>query len=148
MVGICLTHSEVGKKIWDYKRDCNWCLLFAVWHRQCQYVDRPHVYDMAGKLTWTCLVGAPLSGWISDIVIIRSQRKRGFWYPEDRLRATLFGTFLPIAVILSAVITRYIPGTYGLILNLFCLFFTGVAVSILNTSLRVTSFTPFRLILS
>lgn len=95
-----------------------------------------------------CLVGAPLSGWISDIVIIRSQRKKGFWYPEDRLRATLFGVFLPIAVVLSAVVTRYIAGTCGLILNLFCLFFTGVAVGILNTSLKVISFPPFRLILS
>ena len=93
------------------------------------------------------LVGAPLSGWISDIVIIRSQRKRGLWYPEDRLRATLFGAFLPVAVILSAVVTRYISGTCGLALNLICLFFTGVAVSILDTSLKATSFTSFRSIL-
>lgn len=62
MLGICLTHSEVGKKIWDYKRDCNWCLLFAVWHRQCQYVDRPHVYEIVGKthldvLSWCTTVG-------------------------------------------------------------------------------------------
>ncbi|KAL9714594.1 hypothetical protein Ac2012v2_001249 [Leucoagaricus gongylophorus] len=78
-------------------------------------------------------IGAPLSGWISDIVIIRSQRKRGLWYPEDRLRATLFGAFLPVAVILSAVVTRYIPGTCGLALNLICLFFTGVAVDIVLT---------------
>lgn len=75
------------------------------------------------------LVGAPLSGWISDMVIIRSRRKRGgLWYPEDRLKATLFGIFLPIAIILSGVITKYVPGPVGLVGNLVCLFFTGVAV--------------------
>ncbi|KXN87016.1 Quinidine resistance protein 1 [Leucoagaricus sp. SymC.cos] len=78
-------------------------------------------------------IGAPLSGWISDLVIIRSKRQRGVWYPEDRLRATLFGLFLPIAVILSGVITKQVPGTLGLVLNLVCLFFTGVAVDIVLT---------------
>lgn len=79
-------------------------------------------------------IGAPLSGWISDLVIVRWKRKRGgIWYPEDRLRATLFGTFLPLAVVLSAVITKYVPGSVGLALNLVCLFFTGVAVDIVLT---------------
>ncbi|KAF5349687.1 hypothetical protein D9756_008816 [Leucocoprinus leucothites] len=79
-------------------------------------------------------IGAPLSGWISDIVIIRSKGKRGgLWYPEDRLRAALFGVFLPVTVILSAVFTKYISGTMGLVLNLICLFFTGVAVDMVLT---------------
>lgn len=64
------------------------------------------------------------------MVIIRSRRKRGgLWYPEDRLKATLFGIFLPITIILSGVITKYVPGPVGLVGNLVCLFFTGVAVS-------------------
>ncbi|KAF9447241.1 MFS general substrate transporter [Macrolepiota fuliginosa MF-IS2] len=79
-------------------------------------------------------IGAPLSGWISDVVIIRWMRKRGgIWYPEDRLRATLGGIFLPVAVILSGIITRYVPGVPGLAANLVCLFMTGVAVDLVLT---------------
>jgi len=80
-------------------------------------------------------IGAPLSGWISDLVIIRWRKKRGgLWYPEDRLRATLFGIFLPVAVVFSALVCRYLSGdTVGLALNLFCLFLAGVAVDIVLT---------------
>ncbi|EKM83282.1 hypothetical protein AGABI1DRAFT_69563 [Agaricus bisporus var. burnettii JB137-S8] len=77
-------------------------------------------------------IGAPLSGWLSDLVLVRGMKKRGYWYPEDRLRATLFGLFLPVAVISSALITRYVPGPLGLVGNLACLFFTGVAVSVVR----------------
>lgn len=91
---------------------------------------------MGNKLHFIHLVGAPLSGWLSDLVIVRSMKERGYWYPEDRLRATLFGLFLPIAVVLSAVITKYVPGPLGLVGNMACLFFTGVAVSFVSDHLH------------
>jgi hypothetical protein len=74
------------------------------------------------------LVGAPLSGWVSDKVMAKYRRERGSWYPEDRLRASLFGFFLPVTVIAPAVTTRYITGMLGLALNLLCFLINGVAV--------------------
>ncbi|KXN92614.1 hypothetical protein AN958_02995 [Leucoagaricus sp. SymC.cos] len=78
-------------------------------------------------------IGAPLAGWISDQVVIRYKKKRGYWHPEDRLRASLFSCYLPLTVLGSALITKYIPGTLGLILNLVCLFFNGVGCDIALT---------------
>lgn len=75
------------------------------------------------------LVGAPLSGWVSDKIVIKYKRIRGYWYPEDRLRASFSGAFLPFSVLASGLITKYIPGTIGLALNLVCLFISGVGVS-------------------
>ncbi|KAF9443137.1 hypothetical protein P691DRAFT_788420, partial [Macrolepiota fuliginosa MF-IS2] len=82
---------------------------------------------------YTALLGAPLSGWISDKIVIRYKAKRGEWYPEDRLRASLFGCFIPITVLASALITKYIPGRLGLTLNLICLFTNGIGVDIALT---------------
>jgi len=78
-------------------------------------------------------VGAPLSGWISDKIVIRYKKKRGFWYPEDRLRACLFSFYLPVTVLAPSVITRYIPGRLGLALNLVCLFINGVGTDVALT---------------
>ncbi|XP_006457139.1 hypothetical protein AGABI2DRAFT_79066 [Agaricus bisporus var. bisporus H97] len=74
-------------------------------------------------------IGAPLAGWISDRTVIQYKAKRGHWYPEDRLRASLYGAYLSVTVIASALVTTYIPGTLGLVLNLVIFFFNGVGVS-------------------
>lgn len=91
-----------------------------------------HLFKQIGpELIWLILIalaGAPLSGWVSDKVVAKYRRKRGYWYPEDRLRASLFGFFLPIAVFAPAVITEYVPGTLGLVMNLLCFLINGIAV--------------------
>ena len=77
------------------------------------------------------LVGAPLSGRLSDRIIIYYRKKRdGVWYPEDRLRAALPGAliFVPLSMLFSGLLTEYVPGTLGLVLNLVCLFANGLGV--------------------
>lgn len=62
-------------------------------------------------------------------MVVQYKKKRGYWYPEDRLRASLYGAYLPLTVIGSALATAYVPGTSGLILNMVIFFWNGVGVS-------------------
>lgn len=78
-------------------------------------------------------VGAPLAGRLSDRIVMRYRASRkGEWVPEDRLRACLWGAalFVPMSVLASGLITHYVGGNLGLGLNLVCLFFNGMGVSI------------------
>ncbi|KAK0186140.1 MFS general substrate transporter [Armillaria mellea] len=83
------------------------------------------------------IVGAPLAGYLSDRAVILSRKKYGAdsWKPEERLRAALIGTLIPVplSVLLSGLITRYIDGTLGLVLNLVCFFVNGVGVDMALT---------------
>ncbi|PBK92229.1 MFS general substrate transporter [Armillaria gallica] len=78
------------------------------------------------------IVGAPLAGYLSDRAVIISRKKHGAdsWKPEERLRAALIGTLIPVplSVLLSGLITQYVDGTLGLVLNLLCFFVNGVGV--------------------
>ncbi|KAH9483455.1 Itaconate transport protein [Psilocybe cubensis] len=77
------------------------------------------------------MIGAPLAGSISDKVVIYYRKSRGGeWYPEDRLRTTLIGglIFVPLSVLMSGLLTTYVPGKLGLALNLVCLFINGLGV--------------------
>ncbi|XP_006457565.1 hypothetical protein AGABI2DRAFT_79926 [Agaricus bisporus var. bisporus H97] len=74
-------------------------------------------------------VGAPMSGWISDQIVIYYKAKRGYWCPEDRLRACLYSAYLPITVLASALVTKYVDGTPGLALNMVLFFMNGIGVS-------------------
>jgi hypothetical protein len=77
-------------------------------------------------------VGAPIAGRISDQIVMRCRTGRGGkWYPEDRLKATLFGAFIlvPLSVFFSGLLTAYVPGKLGLVLNLISLFLNGIGVS-------------------
>jgi MFS family permease len=79
------------------------------------------------------LVGAPLAGRISDKVVIKwRERRGGVWYPEDRLRATMSGALflVPLSVLCSGLLTQFVDGKIGLILNLMCLFMNGVGVGV------------------
>ena len=101
------------------------------------------------------LVGAPLSGRLSDRIILYYQKKRGGgngeWYPEDRLRAALPGALflVPLSVLISGLLTEYVPGPLGLGLNLVCLFANGMGVIFfffffqLNRSLYIKSLFGF-----
>ncbi|KAF4607847.1 hypothetical protein EYR40_000183 [Pleurotus pulmonarius] len=79
------------------------------------------------------VVGAPLAGFISDRVVhaYRSKR-RGEWYPEDRLRTTLIGaaTCAPLSVLLVGATVTYVPGRTGLITCLGLLFVNGIGVDL------------------
>jgi len=76
-------------------------------------------------------VGSPLGGILSDRVVVeRTKRRGGIWYPEDRLRVGLLpaGLFVPLSFLLYAVALEYVPGSVGLTICLFCLFVNGVGV--------------------
>ncbi|KIP04583.1 hypothetical protein PHLGIDRAFT_129402 [Phlebiopsis gigantea 11061_1 CR5-6] len=76
-------------------------------------------------------IGAPLSGALSDRMVIRWRKKRGDkWVPEDRLRATMWGAGLlvPCSILFSGLTTQYIKGTVGLVLNLVFFFMNGIGV--------------------
>ena len=77
-------------------------------------------------------MGAIIIGRISDHTVIKWRKKRrGVWYPEDRLRAALipFAIFVPLSVLGFGLVNRFVDGTLGLVLSLVCLFFNGVGVS-------------------
>ena len=77
------------------------------------------------------IVGAPLSGRVSDLMIKKWRRKRaGKWVAEDRLRAALFGaSWLPLSMVFFGLAHAYIGGTTGLAVVLGCLFIHGIGVS-------------------
>ena len=90
-------------------------------------------------------VGAPIAGRLSDTVVIKwRERRKGVWYPEDRLRATWVGGLfmVPLSIAASGLITTYIGGPIGLWLNLLCLFTNGMGVG-LCLSLCMKSLTSF-----
>ena len=77
-------------------------------------------------------MGATIVGRISDQTVIKWRRKRkGLWYPEDRLRAALipFGIIVPLSVLTFGLVNKFVDGNLGLGLCLVCLFLTGVGVS-------------------
>ena len=76
-------------------------------------------------------VGAPLAGRLSDRIVVKWRKERGGeWYPEDRLKGTLFvaGVLVPLSVLGCGFVTTYVPGKIGLALNLICLFVNGFGV--------------------
>ncbi|KAG1749491.1 major facilitator superfamily domain-containing protein [Suillus lakei] len=76
-------------------------------------------------------IGAPIAGRLSDIVVRRWREKRkGVWFPEDRLRATWIGglVVVPLSIGASGLITTYVGGPVGLWLNLLCLYMNGMGV--------------------
>ncbi|KAJ3575473.1 hypothetical protein NP233_g1075 [Leucocoprinus birnbaumii] len=73
------------------------------------------------------MIGSPLSGWLSDRTVIRYKQKRGYWYPEDRLRACFFSWFLPLTVLAPGLIITFVSNrTVGLALCLVCFFINGI----------------------
>ena len=92
------------------------------------------------------LVGAPIAGLISDRTVIWWQNKRkGAWYPEDRLRASLIplALIVPLPVIAFGFINTFVDGPLGLLLSLLCLFINGIGVSIsfiMDHSVELTIF--------
>ena len=88
---------------------------------------------LTGRLIlFTCTVGAPIGGRISDAVVRRAKEERkGIWVPEDRLRAVWVGglVLIPVSVTLAGFTTEYVDGMIGLVINLVCFFTNGLGVS-------------------
>lgn len=76
------------------------------------------------------LLGAPLAGRNSDKIVKKWRQKRGTWYPEDRLRATLTGAliYVPVSVLLFGIFVENVEGKLGIALALVCLFINGIGV--------------------
>ncbi|KAF8889816.1 MFS general substrate transporter [Infundibulicybe gibba] len=77
------------------------------------------------------IIGAPLAGRISDKILVRLREQRGgVWYPEDRLRVTVFAAaiLVPVTVLGSGLLTQFMGGALSLTLNLICLFFNGAGI--------------------
>jgi MFS family permease len=81
------------------------------------------------------IVGAPLAGYLSDRIVVTWREKRGSWYPEDRLRATLIGAafLVPISTLAIGIIIDNIPGPLGLSLIMFGMFLNGIGVDTVLT---------------
>ncbi|KAG0701562.1 major facilitator superfamily domain-containing protein [Suillus ampliporus] len=76
-------------------------------------------------------IGAPLAGRLSDVVVKKWRKKRkGVWFPEDRLRATWIGGLfmVPLSIAASGLLTTYVGSPIGLWLNLLCLYTNGMGV--------------------
>lgn len=80
-------------------------------------------------------IASAIAGRLSDAMVEKRKAARnGIWVPEDRLRVILIGgLFVPLSVGLSGLVTTYIAGPLGLVLNLLCLFMNGVGVDFVLT---------------
>jgi len=82
------------------------------------------------------ILGAMVAGRISDNVIIQWRKRRnGQWVPEDRLRGAMFaaGILVPVPIMLSGIVTHFVPGLVGIVINLMCLFINGIGVDMVLT---------------
>ena len=71
-------------------------------------------------------------GRISDYVVVKWRRKRkGVWYPEDRLRAAIgpLAVIIPLSLLAFGLVNKLVDGNLGVVLSLVCLFVNGGGVS-------------------
>ena len=82
--------------------------------------------------TSSITVGAAIVGRVSDHIVIKWRRKRkGVWYPEDRLRAAIvpLAIIIPVSLLVFGLVNKFIDGNLGVVLSLVCLFVNGGGVS-------------------
>jgi len=78
------------------------------------------------------MVGSAIVGRVSDLTVIKWRRKRkGVWYPEDRLRAAVipFAVLVPLSLLGFGLVNKFVDGNLGIMLSLVCLFFDGAGVN-------------------
>ena len=71
-------------------------------------------------------------GRVSDHIVIKWRRKRkGVWYPEDRLRAAIvpMAVLIPLSLLAFGLVNKLVDGNQGLVLSLVCQFVNGGGVS-------------------
>jgi hypothetical protein len=103
--------------------------------RQLQYVNLN--VDACVILILRDVVGAPLSGILSDRVLVAARKRRGnVWVPEDRLHPALIGAgaavFVPCSVLFVGLILQFVHGRVGLVLICLCFFMNGLGVGVLS----------------
>jgi len=77
------------------------------------------------------MIGVIIVGRVSDDIVIKWRRKRkGVWYPEDRLRAAAvsLAALIPLSLIAFGLVNKFIDGNLGLVLSLVFLFINGGGV--------------------
>ncbi|KAH8832729.1 MFS general substrate transporter [Flagelloscypha sp. PMI_526] len=81
------------------------------------------------------IIGAPVAGRISDHFVVRWKERRGFWYPEDRLRASIVGALflVPLSTLAIGIIVETIPTPLGLTLVMVGMFINGIGVDLVMT---------------
>jgi len=129
--------TSAGRTLQHQKRSCDWRVISPKWTWQCAYVPTRFLFKNMLRCRRLVTVGAPIAGRISDRILVAWREKRnGRLVPEDRLRAALPGALvlLPLSVLLSGVFTRYVAGTTGLVLNMVCLFVSGIGVRMGSTA--------------
>ena len=71
-------------------------------------------------------------GRVSDHIVIKWRRRRkGVWYPEDRLRAAIvpLAVIVPLSLLAFGLVNKFVGGHLGILLSLVCLFVNGGGVS-------------------
>ena len=128
-----------GRSLPHNQRGINWCLLFASRHRKHEFVvNLFHLMDHNLLRS----VGVTIVGRVSDHIVIKWRKKRkGVWYPEDRLRAAIvpLAVIIPLSLLAFGLVNRFVDGTLGLRLSLVCLFVNGGGVSWTNVELWSTT---------
>jgi len=79
------------------------------------------------------MVGVAIVGRVSDHIVIKWRKKRkGVWYPEDRLRAAIvpMAVLIPLSLLAFGLVNKLVDGNFGLVLSLACLFVNGGGVDI------------------
>ncbi|KAF9261790.1 hypothetical protein L218DRAFT_472856 [Marasmius fiardii PR-910] len=58
------------------------------------------------------------------------EERGGVWCPEDQLRPTMLSAavFVPLSTLGIGIVTHYVSGRLGLVLNILCLFFNGLGI--------------------
>jgi len=77
------------------------------------------------------MFGVTFVGRFSDRIVIKWRRKRkGVWYPEDRLRAAIIPSaiIIPLSLLAFGLVNKFVDGNLGLWSSLFCLFVNGAGV--------------------
>ena len=71
-------------------------------------------------------------GRVADYIVIKWRRKRkGVWYPEDRLRAAIVPLALLVLSLLAfGLVNKFVDGKLGVGLSLVCLFVNGGGVRV------------------
>jgi len=77
------------------------------------------------------MIGVTIVGRVSDHIVVKWRRKRkGVWYPEDRLRAAIvpLAVLIPLSLLAFGLVNKFVDGNLGLGLSLVCLFVNGGGV--------------------
>ena len=107
-------------------------MLFTCRYRKHEFVVLKESLPFAGPSPSSITVGVTIVGRVSDHIVIKWRRKRkGVWYPEDRLRAAIIplAIIIPLSLLTFGLVNKFVDGNLGLGLSLMCLFFNGAGVS-------------------